>query len=220
MLFSMLSCSDDTLETSPLANEIEASSTLRTVFENLRTFAAPLGKTHTGGKSGQVSDLCFQFVYPLVLEYNDNSQVTVNSFEELLKVILSESVSYHVVGLGFPFEVICHLDNTIYTIDNEEEFARLIANCNYDTLTPQDALQALSNCFTPVYPLSLKINATSTSFNDEQEMINYFTDNYNNIESFAFQYPFTVHITADDTFLDIKDEYEVINLITNTCSVY
>ena len=218
-VISMLSCSDDTLEQQPLAVEVTASSTLRTTLENLRKFAAPTVKSSTESKSNNMSDLCFQFIYPFVLQYNDSTKIPINSFDELLSVILSETVSYHIVGIGFPFEVVCHLDNTIYIIDDEAEFSTLIQNCNYDGLSPKDVLNFLSDCFTINYPVSFTINESEITLNSEEELISYFAGNLKNIKHFNFQYPFSVTLTVDGSAVVIEDDYEVIHLITNTCKI-
>jgi hypothetical protein len=83
-----------------------------------------------------VFDFCFEFIYPLSLSYNNEVIVTVNSIEELVNVIINSSQELYITGVVFPFDVTLYdiesNELIIQTINNEEEFSNLIANCYFN----------------------------------------------------------------------------------------
>ena len=83
-----------------------------------------------------VFDFCFEFIYPLSLSYNNEVIVTVNSIEELVSVIINSSQELYITGVVFPFDVTLYdiesNELIIQTINNEEEFSNLIANCYFN----------------------------------------------------------------------------------------
>ena len=62
--------------------------------------------------------------------------VTVNSIEELVNVIINSSQELYITGVVFPFDVTLYdiesNELIIQTINNEEEFSNLIANCYFN----------------------------------------------------------------------------------------
>ncbi len=62
--------------------------------------------------------------------------VTVNSVEELVNVIINSSQELYITGVVFPFDVTLYdiesNELIVQTINNEEEFSNLIANCYFN----------------------------------------------------------------------------------------
>ena len=62
--------------------------------------------------------------------------VTVNSIEELVNVIINTSQELYITGVVFPFDVTLYdiesNELVVQTINNEEEFSNLIADCNFN----------------------------------------------------------------------------------------
>lgn len=83
-----------------------------------------------------IIDFCFDFVYPINLVYNTGTTVEVNSFEELIEVLINSTQELFIVGIEFPFQVeVFNQDNDeieIITINNEEEFLALIESCGFE----------------------------------------------------------------------------------------
>ncbi len=81
-------------------------------------------------------DFCFEFVYPLDLSYNNGTVVTVNSFEDLIDVIVNSTDDLFVNGISFPFQVEQFNSDTdsieTITINNEDEFVALLDSCDFD----------------------------------------------------------------------------------------
>ncbi|MEH6407281.1 MAG: hypothetical protein V7767_08380 [Leeuwenhoekiella sp.] len=220
LIITTFSCSDEIIDEQPIVAEFITSNSLRTTFESLRGSDSPILPTTRDVKSADQTDqLCFQFVYPISLKYNDDSTVEIQDFETLLQVVLNETVNYHITAIGFPFKVTSNIDMTTHTIDTESQFTNLIEDCNYDKLKPVDVLNFVGNCFIVNYPISLAINDTVITFSNEDEIIAYFSNTTDSLESFNFSYPISVKITESGTDLEIYDDYEVIDLITNTCSI-
>ena len=62
--------------------------------------------------------------------------VTVNSIEELINVIINSSQELYIDGVVFPFDVTLYdvesNELVVQTINNEEEFSNLIADCYFN----------------------------------------------------------------------------------------
>jgi hypothetical protein len=80
-------------------------------------------------------DFCFDFVYPITLVYNNDSQITIENFEGLIAILTSQSETLFVNGIAFPFQVeVLDEDGimVIQTISNETDFLELLENCDFD----------------------------------------------------------------------------------------
>lgn len=208
---TLVACSTSDDAGAPERNlEFQESLALRINLEEIRT--------QFGNPQRAANELCFNFEYPIDVAYNDGSEVTVTDFDNLLELLLQETVESHITEIAFPFNVIL-ADGATQTIEDETQFQTLIDDCGYDFITVADVLAVVDECFTINYPLVLVVNDEEQTFNSQQEAEDFFTNNNNDIVSVTFSYPLSVTFVEDGTTLEITDDFELVNLITNTCGV-
>ncbi|MFI8378575.1 hypothetical protein [Leeuwenhoekiella sp. NPDC079379] len=215
----LLSCSNEELTPSPKDNfKIEQSAALRATLEELR-FKAENEKSSNESKMAEEEELCFQFVYPISLSYSDGSIIVVSDFNNLLEIILNESLEKHINGIAFPFDVKVSDNGSISTISDEADFKALINNCGYEVVDYTQLKQISGACFTISYPVSLRINEASMLFLTEEELSNYIISNYKTIVSINLEYPLSVSLIASGQTEILNDDYEVIYLIRESCGI-
>ena len=74
--------------------------------------------------------LCFRFVYPLVLGYNNDASIRVDDYEGLLSVIASQSINFNITGIQFPIEI--QFNNGAsdpIIIENENSLVNVLKEC-------------------------------------------------------------------------------------------
>ena len=200
--------------------EIQQSKALRTTLEAIKeNLNADLSIQKN--KENQAAPLCFQFVYPLVVEFNDGSTEQLSNYEALLQVLLDESTTLHLTGIGFPFDVIEPDSEKAVTISNEEAFKGLIAACGYDEISYTDVINITSSCFSVIYPLDLIVNDHIKTFRNQEEAVDYFNKYWSSTTTVSISYPFrvTLHTVDGGERTSIENDFEMINLIKTTCSI-
>ncbi|MAZ27485.1 MAG: hypothetical protein CL868_10470 [Cytophagaceae bacterium] len=212
----LFSCSDEQFtrpnESPETADLTTQSSSLRATLENFRQIANPTGRAASG-------ELCFNFVYPITLGYNTGDSVEVSSYEDLLQILLDETVALHITSIAYPFEVQLSADSSIHTVNDEDDFSILVENCGYDTLEYEDVIEVVGNCFTINYPIDLVVNDNAMTFESQEGAQAYFTANYQGITSVTLAYPLSVTLVSDNSEVLVEDDYEAIDLITNICGI-
>ncbi len=214
---------DKSIPAQPEADPVEilTSKALRTalvaISENLISTKASVQRN----KTNEAITLCFQFVYPLVVRYNDGSTQQLNDYDTLLQVLLDESSTLHLDGIGFPFEVKEEGSEDTTTIKDEQEFKMLLSACGYEEINYSDVINAVSSCFTVTYPLDLIVNDHIKTFMTQQETENYFNQYWSSSVTVSISYPFrvTLHTMEEDKRTSIENDFEMINLIKNSCKI-
>ncbi|MDA9803893.1 hypothetical protein N9B77_04120 [Flavobacteriaceae bacterium] len=118
--------------------EVHQSTSIQNALDQLRNYYHEDGTINEDMNpiNNLVFDFCFEFIYPLSLSYNNEVIVTVNSIEELVNVIINSSQELYITGVVFPFDVTLYdiesNELVVQTINNEEEFSNLIADCNFN----------------------------------------------------------------------------------------
>ena len=118
--------------------EVHQSTSIQSALNQLRSYYHEDGTINEemNPTNNLVFDFCFEFIYPLSLSYNNEVIVTVNSVEELVNVIINSSQELYITGVVFPFDVTLYdiesNELIVQTINNEEEFSNLIANCYFN----------------------------------------------------------------------------------------
>lgn len=136
VLLTVTSCTND--ETLINVPEIQESASLQTALNHIDDLVDDNGQLidEENPTNNLFFDFCFEFVYPITLIYNTGATVDVNSFEELIAVIIGSTEELYIVGIEFPFQVEVYNpndnENQIITINNEEEFIALLENCNFE----------------------------------------------------------------------------------------
>ncbi len=182
-----------------------------------------------------VFDFCFDFVYPITLSYNNDTEVTVENFEGLVAILVNMTDEMYVDGISFPFQVEVFNQDTdsfeIETIENDSQFLDLLESCSIN-----DSGEETDECVCPeIYdPVCVMV----TNPNGENVTVSFpnmcyaecegFTDadvveceisNPVNIDVFGdcfdFVYPISV-ITLDGETIVIEDDDDFSNtLFTN-----
>jgi hypothetical protein len=150
--------------------------------------------TTTNPTGNIIFDYCFDFVYPLALSYNNGTQITVNSLDELGNIIATSTETLYITNIQLPFDVEVQDSSTngtiIQTINNEDEFITLVAFCEFGV---NDCIYTAN--FSPVC-------VTYTDANGDTETIQFQNMSYAACEGFT---------SADVVSCD-NDDCEVSNL--------
>jgi hypothetical protein len=196
-VFVSCSSGDETIET-------QKSSALRIYLNEFKQ-----ANNITGRSVATASDLCYEFVYPLTLSYNNGTTVSVFNETELIAVLESETSELYINGIAFPFNLIAPGSTTPITISNESEFWSVINACDMDTY---DDYIAPGSCYSFVYPFSfLMSNNQTVTLNNEQDLLNLVTQQGNSDNYIVnLVYPFSVN--SNNTIIQIDNEYEFAEL--------
>ena len=129
VLFVFTSCTNDD-SIVDLPQNMQESETITTVMGLMSQLYDQNGNLN----SDNDFEICFDFVYPLELMFNNGTTVTVDSEEELIDVMMNSTEELYITGIVFPFDVELYNETTdtveIVTINNEEEFAVLLESCD------------------------------------------------------------------------------------------
>ena len=201
--------------------EILPSKALRTALEAINENFTAATASGLRNKTTEAITLCFQFVYPIVVEYNDGSTQRLNNYDTLLKALLDESSALYLTGIGFPFEVEEDGSEEATTINDEQEFKILLSACGYEEINYTDVINTVSSCFTVTYPLDLIVSDQIKTFMTQKEVENYFNQYWSSSATVSISYPFrvTLHTMEEDKRTSIENDFEMINLIKNSCDI-
>ena len=211
----LISCRTEPLETSEKLEFIESSS-LRMGIQSIKKIKNLIPNEDSDNHRifGTIpSELCFDFKYPINIQYNDNSTVSVTSFENFVQLILTETVELHMTGIGFPFTIIMSDDSSEQIILNENQFETLIENCGYGTISFDEIKAVYGTCFNFNYPISVIINRTSYTFNNESDAVALAAAFSQKVTSFNFVYPFSIKYLSDVN-VDVLNYYTFTNIIS------
>ena len=191
------SCSDS----NPIENGSTAqkSIALRTVLNELKSANTISGRL--------TNPFCFDFVYPITFSYNNETTVTVATFEGLLDVLSNESPNLYLVGVVFPFQVTGN--GVITTINTEADFTALVQSCNFNTF-----LDDLANtfCFDIVFPINVQLNGQVTAVNSLEELLNIGNTPASNGE---VQVVFPISVIYNNDIVVVNSIYEFYEMINN-----
>jgi hypothetical protein len=197
-VLTFYSCTDN----SPIENEVVAkkSVALRTTLNALKESNNQAGRTTT-------NPFCFEFVYPISLSYNNGTIITVASLEGLIEILSNETLSLHIEGIVYPFQV--QANGAVTTINTEEEFMTLIVNCNFNTFF--EDLKS-SYCFDLVFPITILANGTPVTINSQQELL-LFGDAPGT--PIAIEVVFSFSVSYNGSTVVINDYYEFYEMVNN-----
>lgn len=202
------SCSDS----NPVENEAVASKSisLRSTLNYLKKAYNVAGKNTT---ATQDQALCFAFVYPITLSYNNGTQVTVTNFEGLLEVLTNENSNLYVDGIVFPFQV--QQEGAVITIANEAEFYALIENCGVIQTT--NDLVFDFTCYSIVYPIQIiNANNETVTINNQTELMQYASATPTGNSTYQLNIVFPITVVQANQSIIINDLYEFFEL-NNDC---
>lgn len=213
---SLHSCKDN----DPIAeSEIQAkkSVALRTYLNETKQLNGLTGKLSSHGKSLVDTVYCFDFVYPIQLQYSDDSIVSVNNHGALLSLLENETPNLYINGIVMPFQIVYTNGNAL-TINSESEFLSAVAQCDDTTFSEYIGF---NNCFTYQLPVSFVNTETGQTytFNSYNEL-NVFVNGTLPNSPIDFVYPFTV--VQNQTNVTINSIYDFFTMINNcnACNCY
>jgi len=216
LLIPFLSCEGDTMEISEKLT-IEKSASLRFNIQMIRKIKDLISFKNSNDHkiTRKVPlELCFDFEYPVTIQYNDDSTVSVTSFSYFTQLILTETQDLHMTGIGFPFNII-KSDNSKQLITNETEFENLIESCGYGTLYFDEIKNVYESCFIFNYPISVIINDTNYTFSSENDAVLLAAAFSQKVINFNFIYPFTIKYTSNNQNANVPDFYTFTSIISN-----
>lgn len=194
------SCSDDS-NTNP-ALETTVSPSLRIALNRIINQASPVARPLAArdGDTDTASGLCFDFVYPITLSYNTGTTVIVNSLEEIIALLQTESSTAYLDAIAFPFQIQPSNGDPVITITNEADFETLNLNCGDDYSFDDEITEA--ECYQFQFPFSV-INNNNQVF----EVVN-LASLYNLLENptsgniVDFVYPISLTVEGETVVVD------------------
>lgn len=194
----LYSCTDN----KPVENEVATHKS----FSLRATLNAIKKSNNVTGKDATENPVCFEFVYPLTLSYNDGTTVAVASFEGLIDILSNETDTLYIEGIAFPFQVVVS-NGATSTIANEADFMALIETCGIETY---DETVTTATCFEFQYPFSvINQNNETIVINSEAELNDLFS---NSTENDIYDLVYPVSVTYNGATVVVNDMYELMDL--------
>jgi hypothetical protein len=189
------------------------SIALRTVLNQLKVANdISTGRLTTSRTPNDSINFCFDFVYPFQLEYNTGAQVTVESFEGLIQILINETNDLYITGIVMPFDLVL-ADGTTVTINNEQDFIDVIESCEFDVWDDDDVIVS---CFEFVYPFDMiDSDGNTVTITSEDGLMAFFESQDQFYYEPIFVFPITV-INSDGEEVIINNIYEFFEL-TDDC---
>ena len=95
---------------------------------------------------------CFEFNYPLYLNYNNELTIEVFDYNGLEELALAQLSNFHINSINFPFSI--NLGGVETTINNEIDFQEIISQCEIKSLN-ETIIDKIENCINISYPICL-----------------------------------------------------------------
>ncbi|SCX85310.1 hypothetical protein [Flavobacterium caeni] len=188
----------------------QESVAVRTAFNEIKQANA------AGRPEGRTANdpFCFEFIYPLTVQYNNGMVVTVNSFSGLLDIVLSETANQYVVGIAFPFSV--QYQGAVTVIESEAEFTALLVSCGYNTLNND---LWYSYCFDLVFPIAIQQNGQTIVVETLEQFAAYVNTPTGGIVDIVF--PISAYYEGQQiTIANLYELYELINNCEDCACTY
>ncbi|GAA4274551.1 hypothetical protein GCM10022258_38470 [Aquimarina gracilis] len=160
------------------------------------------------------NQLCFSFVYPIVLGYNTDSSIRINSFSGLLDAIAGQSPNFNIVGVQFPIEIKFTESETTIKIENEDALFEVLRECELTTF--RDQFNALfRQCYKFEYPLTLFDNNRSENIIENDEALGRFLNDQGINYQPDFKFPITVLVAPVFEPTSVSSYFQFYNIINN-----
>jgi hypothetical protein len=194
LLIGLNSCTDS----SPIENEIITTKSigLRTTLNKIKN------SNNIDGRNTSSVSPCFNFIYPINISYNNETIVTVTSFDGLITVVSNENQSLYIDAISFPFQVIME-NNVVRTIANENDFQTIIQECGFTTF---NNYIIDGPCYDFIYPFSVVNHSNQTTvISNQTTLTNLITANDDNY-ILDLVYPFSV--VKNNQTIEIDNAYQ------------
>ena len=170
---------------------------------------------------------CFEFVFPLTIQFPDGAARSVESYEELRTAIQTwkeNNPGTRVFpSLVFPVEVVSQ-DGEVVSLDDYTELRTLASECPRDFFNRRhhrNHRHRPMRCFDLVFPLTIEFPDGSTvTVIDRQEfkqaLRQWHANNPNATERPSLTFPFTVEL--EDGSLVVIDDREELQRLKDSCA--
>ncbi len=145
--------------------QVQESASVKSVINSLRTGVSQTGNSSQGQVAYAINSyLCFDFVYPISVVYNDGTVQSLANDNEFAQAIANQSNQSYIIDYVYPFDI--SQNGTVTTINNETDFMDAIDSCS----SLIDFTLGQMSCFDLVYPISVEMSDGSIVVaNNQQE---------------------------------------------------
>ncbi len=141
-------------------------------------------------------DLCFDFIYPIDLGYNNDIPIKIEDIDGLLEASITQSSGFHIDQIAFPFLVL--KGETLSSVENDLDFLELLIACDIPTMK-EDFFETYLQCYDFVYPVNMIGSDSSTQLvNNAEELFN-FKSSQGEFYQPNFEFPVDVNVFSDST---------------------
>ncbi|MEW7291347.1 hypothetical protein [Aquimarina sp. 2304DJ70-9] len=156
---------------------------------------------------------CFTFNYPIVLGYNNDSNIIIEDYNGLLSTVSAQSSNFNITGLQFPLNITFKNANNSISVENERALLNVLNECGYDSLR-EEFERLFRQCFTFDYPVVVLDGIASELSVDTDQAFDTFFDTQNINYQPNFRFPLNLLVGPNGTLEQVDtyfDLYEIID---------
>ncbi len=211
VLLMMTSCKKEVFE-DPV--QVQESASVKSVINSLKNAASQSGNANSDQEQTTYAIdnfLCFDFVYPISVIYNDGTIQSVANDNEFAEAITNQSNRNYIVDFVYPFDILN--EGVVTTINDETDFMDAIDSC----FTLVDFTLAQMSCFELVFPVSVEMSDGSVATaNNQQEFENLFGSE----SEYPIDMVYPFDIIESDTTITINNMIEFQDALFSCNQVY
>ncbi len=155
---------------------------------------------------------CFTFDYPIVLGYNNDSNITIEDYNGLLSTISAQSSNFNITGLQFPLKITFKNANTTINVENEQALLGVLDECGYDSLR-EEFERLFRQCFTFDYPVVVLDSIKREITVDTDQEFDTFFNTQNIRYQPNFKFPLDVLVGPNATSEKIDTYFNLYEII-------
>ena len=199
-MLTLTSCTPEEIEF-PEENEIDP-----TLFSQSNAIISLFNEINQG--TTDLSELCFEFLYPVTFKTASDVILEIESEEGLQELIESQTSGFFVNQVSFPLTIFA---NEEMLISNEFEFQEKLHLCNID-LFPRLLSVFHGECLELEYPLTITIDSAETTEVDSFESLTNAFEDQSPFFLLDFSYPVN-NLTTGQAF---QNDFELFSSL-NEC---
>ncbi|MCR9252444.1 MAG: iron-sulfur cluster assembly scaffold protein [bacterium] len=163
--------------------------------------------------NNRIEDACFKLVYPFELGFSNGISISVSSEDGLIEAVNGQTSGFYISGAEFP--IVVDQDNTLSFIESENEFVRLLWECDITTFR-EELEYSYAQCYEFDYPFNTIIENGSEIEVPSLEFLGALNETTSELYQPKFVYPITVNLLDEGTSIDVNNEYDLYQII-NDC---
>ena len=195
--------------------QVQESASVKSVINSLRTGASQSGNAAQGQVSYAIDNfLCFDFVYPISVIYNDGTVQSLADENEFAQAIANQvQQTYYIVNFVYPFDIT--QNGTVTTINNDTDFANAVASC----ATLEDFNLHHLSCIEFVYPVSVEMSDGGIAVVNNQQEFEALFWQASMIGPVDMVYPFDI-INSDGSTYTVDNSCDFQRILWNCNPIY